>query len=391
MRTGKAEAFRCIDVRALPRFEPGQRVMLFGAGNGSRELLRYFAELENAPRVLGVLDNNPTLQGRDFLGLTVYSPQDLERFRPELVIVTTVSGREAVSAQLSNKGLRLGRDFVLVGTFPSGRAVQNLRELLMLLSKHGREPGRSFLHVGPGGFLGLECGLLALFGQEGPEQALAVDAYDFSMRWPDVTDAWTEYTRAREDLLALAAELGLDRTAVARRWDGLFHAREERMLLDGDRVRLLFPHRFSNLPAADASQDLVCSFAVLEHVRSPKKAVQEIWRVLAPGGTSVMAVTTRDHRSFGPAGGYTPISYRTHSAGEWEAVTADTFYQNRVAPFQWRDLFAQQGFDLLEYRVLHEYAASRRELETLHPEFRAWPEHRQREVDCIIVAARPGR
>jgi SAM-dependent methyltransferase len=381
--------FEWIDIEALPRLEKDQSVVLFGAGNGSRDLLRFFEEQGAKIRVLAVLDNDPSLQGRSFQGLPVRAPASLPDLGADVVIVTTVSGREAVSAQLEGMGLSKGRDFHLVGTFPSSRATDNLSFLLQRLRNHGLATGGRMLHVGPGGYLGLECGLLALLETPPPSHILAVDAYDFSMRWPEISAALPSYRAMRADVLALAQERGQALPAVADRWDALFQTEAGRTLLDGKRLELRFPHRFSALPVADSSIGLACSFAVLEHVRSPQAAVDELWRVLAPGGATVLTIITRDHRSFGTDQGFSPIAYRAHSADEWERINRDRFYQNRLAPFQWRELFEARGFRLDEYRVQHRYDAPASELAALHPDFRHWPPERQGEVDCSIVAVKP--
>lgn len=381
--------YEWIDIEALPRLEQDQPLVLFGAGNGSRELLHFYREQGIAPRILAVLDNDPTLHGKHFLGLPVLSPAALPSLQPCFVLVTTVSGREAVSQQLMEQGLQRGNDFELVGTFPAARSTENLRLLLHCIRKHDLSLQGQLLHVGPGGFLGLECGLLSILGESGPTTCVAVDAYDFSMQWPDVTDSRPAYHRARTEVLQLAAECGFASNSVAGNWDALFAEAHGRCLLSAQQIELRYPYRFSALPLENASTCLACSFAVLEHVHSPERAVEELWRVLRPGGAAVQTIITRDHRSFGVVAGYSPIAYRKHSPEEWADINISKFHQNRFAPFQWRELFEQRGFRVAEYHVLHQYEAPEQELTELHPDFRHWAPERQREVDCCIVAVKP--
>ncbi|SKA83065.1 Methyltransferase domain-containing protein [Paucidesulfovibrio gracilis DSM 16080] len=377
-----------INVRAVPDAAPGTRVALFGAGNGSRELLRHWAGKGGSPEVVAVLDNNPTLQGHRFQSLPIMDPARLPELDVQLVIVTTVSGAGPVSEQLQTMGLRQERDFVLVGRYPTAGCIANLRSVVRLLDQYGKWPEQSFLHVGPGGFFGLECALLALSPENAELRGVAVDAYAFDMHWPDVTLLEDRYAQVRDLLPELARELHVSPKAALERWDALFTRQAGRLLLESNQLKFAFPHRFSCLPEPDGSQDVVCSFAVLEHVRAPERAVAETRRILRPGGVAVMQVTTQDHRSFGVAGDHTPISYRRHSEEEWETITANTFYQNRLAPFQWRELFEAQGFRMLEYRVLKQYVAPKQELDELHPDFRGWSREQQQEMDCLIVAAR---
>ena len=51
-----------------------------------------------------------------------------------------------------------------------------------------------------------------------------------------------------------------------------------------------------DLPFGDESFDVVFSHALLEHLSNPGKAVQEVWRVLKPGG--VLGVCTPDWSGF---------------------------------------------------------------------------------------------
>ena len=48
-----------------------------------------------------------------------------------------------------------------------------------------------------------------------------------------------------------------------------------------------------HLPFTDASFDLVTMLAVLEHLENPKAILQEIYRVLRPGGNLVLTVPSR--------------------------------------------------------------------------------------------------
>ena len=63
----------------------------------------------------------------------------------------------------------------------------------------------------------------------------------------------------------------------------------------------------TELPFADASFDVVCSFKVLAHVREIDQAMQEMLRVTRPGGTLVLEFYNRRSlrtlvKRFGPAG-----------------------------------------------------------------------------------------
>lgn len=368
-----------IDEAAIPPLARSQRLALFGAGEGSVQFLQWLANHAPSCLVLAVADNDPTMHGRSLHGLPIVPPEALTDMPLDLVVVTTVSGREAVGEHLAARGLVEGRDFVRIGAYPAA-GVRHLPLLLEMDGRFGVLAGASeVLHVGPGGFLGLECGLHALYGL----RVTGLDAYGFGLAWPEVTARRSEYAAARQQVLALAR--GRDAEAVAARWDGMFAERGAKLFLVSEALRFLFPYRFSDLPLPDDSLDLVCSFAVLEHVRRPERCAEEIRRVLRPGGYAVLTIVTRDHRSFGKVEGYSPISYRRHSAEEWERINAGKFYQNRLAPWQWRELFRQEGLDEAHYRIHSTYVPDAVELSALHPDFSGWSKQRQSEVDCTLV------
>lgn len=368
-----------IDEQAIPPLPAGIQLALFGAGEGSSQFLAWLAENAPGARVLAVADNDPTQQGREYLGLPIIEPAALPGLKADLVVVTTVSGREAVGGQLAAMGLLEGKDFVRIGAYPAA-GLKNLLPLLEWDRSLGgilREGGAA-VHVGPGGFLGLECGLYALRGM----RTTAVDAYSFGLDWPEVTGRRQEYEKTRTAALRLAGNGTAE--DVGRRWDSLFAERDGRLFLEG--IPFRFPHDFSALPVDSASMDLACSFAVLEHVRDPRRCVEELWRVLKPGGVAVQTIVTRDHRSFGKTAGYTPISYRVHSSEEWERINQDRFYQNRLAPWQWRELFAAVGFEERHYHEHGRYVPGGEEYAALHPDFQGWSEDRMSAVDCTLLA-----
>jgi 2-polyprenyl-6-hydroxyphenyl methylase/3-demethylubiquinone-9 3-methyltransferase len=56
---------------------------------------------------------------------------------------------------------------------------------------------------------------------------------------------------------------------------------------------LVFEGEAENIPLPDASQEIVFFESVLEHVDSPAKSMQEIYRVLRPGGIAYVTTTNR--------------------------------------------------------------------------------------------------
>ena len=216
-----------------------------------------------------------------------------------------------------------------------------------------------------------------------------MDAYRFNISYPDVTPQLEEF----EDCLTLLRKFidrhDLDGERALRRWNTCFVKSEGKTTLRQSRIGFHHPFRFSSLPFAENSVDAVVSMAVLEHVRKPREAVYESKRILKPGGWGYHRIVTRDHASFGKVKGYTPLSFRVYSPEEWDHISSRKFHQNRLAPWQWEQLFREAGFEISSYEVLDRYIPSEEELSEFHDEFRRWPRDRQVEVDCALVVRKP--
>ena len=384
MRISDEDRERCrwIDLDSLGAIPEGKPLILFGAGQGSVEFLEFIRSASAPFRVRAITDNDPTQWGKELLGITVIAPQSLGDHPGCVIVITTISGREAVSAQLQGMGYAAGSDFVAIGRYPSA-SVDNLK---LFLSWNERlsliKPPARVLHVGPGGFLGLECCLRSLgYG------VVSMDAHGFGIRYPDVTGREAQY---RDDFNRMLQFLppAADAAGAERCFAALFEAEAGATRLDSGEIPYSYPHRFSSIPLEDASVDAVLSFAVLEHVRNPEKVVREISRVLRPGGVAFQKIVTRDHRSFGRTAGYNPFSYLFHSEAEWEEINRNKFFQNRLLPHEWEALFAR-SFDVTHMETLDDYplddglfaaiSERRPDLERRHLE----------RVNCLLVARKP--
>ena len=160
-----------------------QRIALFGAGHGSDEYIRFSQHMNLGNQILYVVDNDTSYWGKTFKGYKIQSPDVLLDNNVDCIVVTSVSGREAIAFQLESMGLKYCQDFVLVGRFPRtyqrhfDRLFNNTRFLFPLKDK-------DVLHVGLGGFLGLEV-LLYCFGVN---RIGSIDKNTFGIRYPDITE-----------------------------------------------------------------------------------------------------------------------------------------------------------------------------------------------------------
>jgi len=374
-----ADDCKWIDPGAFPRLKPGVEVLLFGAGQGSVELLRLNATLDEPYNVVAVADNDATMHGKRLQEIDIIAPTDMGRHAGAVILITTISGQGPVSSQLEGMGYVRGRDFHAVGRYPHA-SQKNLDLFLEYNDQHGLAgPGATVLHVGPGGFLGLECCLYAL-----GYSPVSMDAYAFGISYPDVTGRVREYDDNLAHLLSRHCPQGQE-ALLEERFRSLFRVSDGSTMIDAERIRYHFPHRLSAIPLDDGSVDAVISFAVLEHVRRPEAAVREICRVLRPGGACLQRIITRDHRSFSLVSGYHPFSYLLHDEREWETVNKDKFYQNRLLPHEWLELFGRH-MTVEVYERLLEYDLP----EDALAEIVRWrPDIRREHVDhvnCDIIA-----
>jgi SAM-dependent methyltransferase len=371
---------------SVPWLKENEPVLLFGAGQGTVELLAYLEEQQQHPDLIGIVDNDCSMWGKSLHGLPIVPPASIPESEWSKIIITTVSGRDQVAAQLQAMGYAEFTHYHRIGTYPAASVMNLLNLNDMQRAFNFMKEGDSVLHVGPGGFLSLEVALHCL-----GFRPLSMDAYSFSMHYPETTHRLQQYRSVLEYVLRMpqAAELGEE--TIRRRFDEVLHIRQDgRAFLDTERLPYMMPARYSAIPLPDNALDTICSFAVLEHVRDPLQAIRETWRVLKPGGFAAHRITTRDHRSFSAVSGYHPFSYLNESPASWESINENKFYQNRVLPEQWKELFTRNGFALLHYKELHTYDLSADEVAALHADFKnpdgTLPANFSNAVDCELLA-----
>lgn len=380
MHTGNEEAtYHWIDPAAIPDLS-GKKIILFGAGKGGEEFLHYAKARRLACAVLAVADNDQSFWGRSWQGLEVVPPTALPSFVFDQVVITSISGPEAISGQLRDLGCT-EQQLLAVGRYPLTYQ-NNFRFLISHLEDLSWLNGRRCLTIGPGGFLGLEVLLYCL----GAAKVCAIDKFAFGVEYPAIRRRWPEYEGVRSFLYNLDIDPDLKERA-GQRFSGLFHSREqEDRHMDATKVEYLHPEDVEALSAGSSTCDVVFSHAVLEHVRNPARAVEEMYRVLRPGGRAIHKIITEDHRCFSSVEGYTPFSFRQYSEEEWNTVTRDKFYQNRLLPVDWLQLHLEKGFRLEKFEVENHLSLSPREMAGFHETFRHYSPEEASQVNPVIVA-----
>jgi SAM-dependent methyltransferase len=238
------------------------------------------------------------------------------------IVITSISGRDAIAEQLCRMGFTPERQFVCVGRYP-----QAYLDAFSLLSKELIPffdlQNKKCLHIGPGGGLGLEVLLYCC----GAAKICSIDKFAFNICYPEITNCLGDYTIIKDSFGNFLPQTEQKEKALIR-FNSIFEKRHECTFIDERKITYTHPMDVCDLSYANETFDLVVSFAVLEHVTDPDAAAAEIARVLKPGGISLHKIITRDHRSFSKIQGLTPFSFRQYSQIKWEEIIKNKFYQN---------------------------------------------------------------
>lgn len=114
IRAVRDEAARRPLVKALPEFR-GKRLVVFGAGAAGRQAFDRLRTLGIADQIVAVCDNDPAKAGTPFDGYAVQPFAELPRDSYDHVIIASLPGLPAISAQLRESGLVDKRDYFSLG------------------------------------------------------------------------------------------------------------------------------------------------------------------------------------------------------------------------------------------------------------------------------------
>ena len=238
--------------------------------------------------------------------------------------------------------------------------------------------GARVLELGPGHSL-LGGVLLLLLGADCYH---AVDPFPVAQLSPVLFHALRERLAAPGVLTArddsAAAE---EQSRLLARFDDLVHLGDDRVEWDREALQLHAEPAEALSLGADGF-DLVCSNAVLEHVRDLESVAAECARVLKPGGLTLHKVDYRDHRSFSQ-----PWEFLTLSPAEWAALLANSpfEYTNRRRHSDVVEAFTSLGLNQVEDTVTDRRAPPPELHARLAREFRA-----RSADDLEILSARVG-
>ena len=137
--------------------------------------------------------------------------------------------------------------------------------------------------------------------------------------------------------------------------------------LNSDYIDFVITRDFTTFPLPNEQFNYIYSHATLEHYLDPASSIQEMSRVLEPGGLMVHQIDIRDHRHFAKD----PFRYLEQRPRDWNFGDL-CFPVNQWRACQFAQAFEAAGFEILEQVKV------RREPEKLHgirlaPEFATMP------------------
>jgi SAM-dependent methyltransferase len=122
--------------------------------------------------------------------------------------------------------------------------------------------------------------------------------------------------------------------------------------LDDKRIHFVRPRDFYELPYQAGTIDFLFSHFTFEHAQKPNELIDEIARVLRPGGVTSHFIDIEDHSDFSR-----PFDYLVYSDEEWDACYGPEgrpvwMYENRLRASDFRNLFEKSGLKVVESNPL---------------------------------------
>ncbi len=137
---------------------------------------------------------------------------------------------------------------------------------------------------------------------------------------------------------------------------------EETCVWNQERLQYLTPVCAEKIPLADESFDYIFSNASFEHFENPGGVIQDIYRLLKPGGLSVHTIDLRDHIDFEK-----PLEFLKVSRDEYKFTSP--YGTNRWRSPDFKNAFEKAGFKIRKIDVTERCEISDSEFGSLDPFF----------------------
>ncbi len=150
-----------------------------------------------------------------------------------------------------------------------------------------------------------------------------------------------------------------------------------------ERFTYLYPQDIAATTLPDASQDIILSQACFEHFADPDGAIEQIGRLLRPGGATSHEIDLRDHRDFNR-----PLDFLRYNDTLWKLSTSNrpNGVRNRWRRAEYRAAFEQHGMDVVYIEATKQASVTEEMREQYQPHFQAMTLEELSVVGILLVA-----
>jgi SAM-dependent methyltransferase len=148
-------------------------------------------------------------------------------------------------------------------------------------------------------------------------------------------------------------------------------------------VTYLCPEAIETTTLPDASCDIIFSQACFEHFPHPARAIDQIARLLRPGGIASHAVDLRDHRDFSR-----PLDFLRYPDTVWKLATSNwpSGVRNRWRAPEYRAAFEQRGMQVHSLEATEKTGVTEEMRRRFQPHFQAMSLEDLSIIGILIVA-----
>lgn len=227
-----------------------------------------------------------------------------------------VKNLRALKIKLTNKNIIGGKDSTVALEWAKmivEKAMANQMEV----------QNANVIEMGPGAFIGVA----ALLSMKGAKNVTMIDVSNF-VYLKENSQYLPFVEKARQEGWIVKDRPGLVEEIVERL---------DYLVLKSDSV----------LPVQENTYDLVYSFHVGEHLRSPRQVIAETYRILKPGGICIHAIDLCDHIGANRVDNWLKFLY--YEPWLWELMSSNKgFWTNRLRSPQWREIF-EEYFEVIAF------------------------------------------
>lgn len=328
------------------------KIMIYGAGSAGQEAFRRFRERGEEP--IGFFDSDVGKIGKTILGRPVMDFHRTRRSHYDMIVIASMY-KEEIAHTLTRAGLFFEKDFICYNNEHCWQEFERGKNVFCRLSQALEQycgvslKGQNLLHIGSGRMAILD--ILCLLS--GASKVYSIDEKPLQ-NGIDVTSIYSYLTymlcNNKTTFISLDQTSTISISELKQRMKRIFYHSSGKKFVNMDYYQF-YPFSTDNLPFGNELFAVSHSNAVLEHIRNPEPAIDEIARVLIPGGVSLHCIDLRDHRD-----NSNPYSHLSCSESEWEKLSINEssgyIRSNRWRGIEYKNAFEKAGFQILHYELI---------------------------------------